>query len=338
MISIGLFLEDQTVEIEDRHGLAGSYALTGKQWKLGESGVLKLSFKGEGIHFEGNLHLDTLEGTFGGRAGGPWHPYKVTGEEGGTSPEGLFFIHTDHLGTPKVITDENQEVVWEASLTPFGTALISVNEFENNLRFPGQYFDRETGLTYNFFRSYDSRTGRFTESDLIGLKGGVNTYEYALNNPNSVYDPFGLEPDRGCIAACTVGGGVVGGGIGFLGGGLLGGTGGTLVAPGPGTVGGVVGGSDIGGTVGAIIGSALGNVIGQAFCPNATEEDREKECEKRREREETLCEAIAGPLYPGNRAQAIAICKSAAFQRYVKCLKGVPESDWPPLTGVDTPI
>jgi RHS repeat-associated protein len=191
-ITLGIYLEHQTIEIEDRHGLSGSYALTGKQWKLGESGVLKLSFKGEGVHFEGNLHLETLEGTFGGRTRGPWHPYKVTGEEGGASPEGLFFIHTDHLGTPKVITDESQKVVWDASHTPFGTALISVNELENNLRFPGQYFDGETGLHYNLFRDYDPRTGRYIESDPIGLSGGSQTYAYAGNDPLSNIDLMGL--------------------------------------------------------------------------------------------------------------------------------------------------
>ncbi len=197
-ITIGLYLEHQSVEIEDRHGLSGSYTLTGKQWKLGENGVLKLSFKGEGSHFEGNLHLETLEGTFGGRTSGPWHPYKVTGEEGGATPEGLFFIHTDHLGTPKAITDESQEVVWDASHTPFGTALISVNELENNLRFPGQYFDEETGLHYNHYRYYRADVARYFRSDPFGFNGGINTYAYSGSNPVRYFDTFGLLVEYIC--------------------------------------------------------------------------------------------------------------------------------------------
>jgi RHS repeat-associated protein len=61
-----------------------------------------------------------------------------------------------------------------------------------NLRFPGQYYDRETGLHYNYFRDYDPTTGRYVESDPIGLGGGVNTYGYALQDPVSRTDPSGL--------------------------------------------------------------------------------------------------------------------------------------------------
>ena len=92
-----------------------------------------------------------------------------------------------------MITDEGQEIVWEASHTPFGTALISVDELENNLRFPGQYFDRETNLHYNYFRDYDSEYGIYTTSDPIGLAGGINTRAYALANPLRLIDPSGLE-------------------------------------------------------------------------------------------------------------------------------------------------
>jgi RHS repeat-associated protein len=62
----------------------------------------------------------------------------------------------------------------------------------NNLRFPGQYYDRETGLNYNYFRYYDPRTGRYTRTDPIGLMGGMNPYGYGLNNPLCQIDPLGL--------------------------------------------------------------------------------------------------------------------------------------------------
>lgn len=57
---------------------------------------------------------------------------------------------------------------------------------------PGQYFDQETGLHYNYFRDYDPSTGRYIESDPIGLGGGLNTYGYSRANPLRFIDPFGL--------------------------------------------------------------------------------------------------------------------------------------------------
>jgi RHS repeat-associated protein len=192
-ITLGLLLEEQIVEIEDRHGLSGSYALTGNQWKLSQNGVIKLSYKNEEIHFKGKLHIDSMEGTFRGRVDGPWHSYELKGEEGETSSEGLFFIHTDHLGTPKAITDQERNVVWEAAHTPFGRALISVNELENNLRFPGQYFDGETNLHYNLSRDFSSIIGRYVQADSRGIDAGVNVYAYVGLNPVRYTDPWGLE-------------------------------------------------------------------------------------------------------------------------------------------------
>src|SRR5690348_14043679 len=58
---------------------------------------------------------------------------------------------------------------------------------------PGQYYDAETGLTQNYFRDYDSATGRYIESDPIGLDGGTNTYGYAGADPIELGDPFGLQ-------------------------------------------------------------------------------------------------------------------------------------------------
>ena len=62
----------------------------------------------------------------------------------------------------------------------------------NNFRFPGQYYDSETGLLYNYYRYYDPGTGRYITPDPIGLVGGINLYLYTQNNPINEIDPLGL--------------------------------------------------------------------------------------------------------------------------------------------------
>ncbi len=106
----------------------------------------------------------------------------------------LYYIHSDHLNTPRVITDSANNVVWRwDNSEPFGNNLPVSQGFEFNLRFPGQYFDKETNLHYNYFRDYDPSTSRYIESDPIGLFGGINTFTYAANQPTRYTDPRGLD-------------------------------------------------------------------------------------------------------------------------------------------------
>ncbi|TLY51715.1 MAG: RHS repeat-associated core domain-containing protein, partial [Gammaproteobacteria bacterium] len=115
------------------------------------------------------------------------------------SPVGqLYYVETDHLGTPRVViqpgaTPSADVVLWKWDFfgSAFGTNQPSVQGL--NLRFPGQYFDSETGLNYNYFRDYEPGTGRYVESDPIGLRGGINTYAYVKGNSLKYADPEGLE-------------------------------------------------------------------------------------------------------------------------------------------------
>jgi len=107
--------------------------------------------------------------------------------------EVVSYFHNDHLGTPQILTNDSQNIVWKTAYTPFGGAAISIQTVENPFRLPGQYYDQETGLHYNYFRYYDPTTGRYITPDPIGLEGGINLFVYALNNPHKYADPDGMQ-------------------------------------------------------------------------------------------------------------------------------------------------
>jgi RHS repeat-associated protein len=113
-------------------------------------------------------------------------------ETGALSSSALFYLHSDHLNTPHIATNSAQDVIWKWKPDAFGVGKPS-GSLTLNLRFPGQYYDTETELHYNYFRTYDPKAGRYLESDPIGLKGGLNTYGYANGNPLKYIDPLGLE-------------------------------------------------------------------------------------------------------------------------------------------------
>jgi len=115
----------------------------------------------------------------------------------------VYYIHADHLGTPRAATDSGgtKRWAWPFQSNPFGELAPdedpegSGEKFTLNLRFPGQYYDSESGLHYNYFRDYEPQTGRYVQSDPIGLVGGPATYLYGYASPLTFSDPFGLNPE-----------------------------------------------------------------------------------------------------------------------------------------------
>lgn len=117
------------------------------------------------------------------------------------SPAGsLYFIHADHLNTPRLVANAAGQTVWSWHQgEPFGNSVPDENPsglgtFDLPIRFAGQRYDADTGLHYNYFRDYDPSIGRYGESDPVGLRAGLNTYAYVGNRALSVTDPTGLAP------------------------------------------------------------------------------------------------------------------------------------------------
>jgi RHS repeat-associated protein len=109
----------------------------------------------------------------------------------------VYYFHNDHLGTPQILTDDSGTIAWKATYTAFGGTNILTEVTENPHRFIGQYYDRETGLHYNYFRYYNPQTGRYMTPDPIGLEGGINLFSYVENNPLNFMDPLGLQGKKG---------------------------------------------------------------------------------------------------------------------------------------------
>ncbi len=150
-----------------------------------------------------------------------------------------YAVHADHLNTPRRLTDATGQAVWQWAYSAFGEekptqarnrfanleltpnpGSTNISEVAFNLRYPGQYFDKESGLHYNGFRTYSAEPGRYTQADPIGLDGGWNRFAYVENNPLSFVDPEGLQTTKGMprrpteLSVLEGGGGGYGGGSG----------------------------------------------------------------------------------------------------------------------------
>ncbi|MCK4828908.1 RHS domain-containing protein, partial [bacterium] len=134
--------------------------------------------------------------TYGWLPGSTWGTDPLFMAEGGQ----YYWYLNDHLGTPQKLINGSGQVVWSALYDAFGAAEVGGDSVvESNLRFPGQYFDGETGLHYNWHRYYDPETGRYVTVDPIGFRGGINVYDYVYGNAVNVIDPLGLHGSGGNI-------------------------------------------------------------------------------------------------------------------------------------------
>lgn len=166
-----------------------------------------------------------------------------------------YYVHADYRNTPRQIDDKNQAAVWAWDPKVFGDNPPNQNPpggstkaLTYNLRFPGQYYDSESGTFYNYFRDYNPALGRYLESDPVGLSAGINPYAYVGGNPLLLTDGFGL----------TTAGSTIGGAIG----GWLGGAIGEGIDP--------AGGGAVGAPIGRAAGSAIGNFASDALANDKT--------------------------------------------------------------------
>ncbi len=119
----------------------------------------------------------------------------ATADAGATVPSTIHYLYADHLGTLRaaVTTAGTKDYIWPWLNNAFGDQLSS-GSTAFNIRFPGQYYDVETGLMYNGARYYDSARGGFDQPDPSGFNGGIDLYVYGFNSPLMYVDPTGLSP------------------------------------------------------------------------------------------------------------------------------------------------
>jgi RHS repeat-associated protein len=159
-------------------------------------------------------------------------------DDGSAIPVALFRnnryynIHSDHLGTPRLVTDDQAKPVWQWAYSAFGdnkpTGILKATTNPNsaitnqpvllqatgvgttlNLRFPGQYADSETGHFYNYHRTLMPGGGRYTQPDPSGLDGGWSRFGYSNQNPINYYDPTGHVALPALASGLAIGGALV---------------------------------------------------------------------------------------------------------------------------------
>jgi len=133
----------------------------------------------------------------------PWSPLAALEQAGDSRSADIYWYHTDLNSAPLEVTDAAGNLCWSGQYDTFGklqgqtvagAAKRQGAQYQQPLRYAGQYQDDESGLHYNLFRYYEPEVGRFTTQDPIGLRGGLNLYQYAPN-PLIWVDPLGLSGD-----------------------------------------------------------------------------------------------------------------------------------------------
>jgi RHS repeat-associated protein len=167
-----------------------------------------------------------------------------TNATGQPTAASLYYVHSDHLGTPQALTDQSGQVVWSIAYDPFGQATVNEDpdgdgtSIEFNLRFPGQYYDKYSGVNYNYYRDYDPTLGRYLQSDPVGILRSIDdpqrqiaamtgvealasagfenlnhNYGYAYQNPLIFTDPTGEWAGLITVGVVAT---IVGGGLYFI--------------------------------------------------------------------------------------------------------------------------
>jgi RHS repeat-associated protein len=151
------------------------------------------------VEIDGAGSVTTTYGWIPNNGGGAWGSAPVWKRDFQVQRTTEHYYHLDHLGTPQRLTNEAGEITWRGYSEAFGKTVVDASVLpvattatKNSLRFAGQVEDEETGTRYNYFRDYDPSTGRYIQSDPIGLGGGPNTYGYLQMRPTMRVDPLGL--------------------------------------------------------------------------------------------------------------------------------------------------
>ncbi len=141
-------------------------------------------------------------------------PIAVVDGVNGATPV-TYYVHVDHLNRPIRMTNAAKASVWDATWLPWGGSHAITGTAALNARFPGQWFQSETGLHYNWHRQYDPTLGRYTQPDPLGFVDGPSVYGYAGARPQMAVDVDGRNPATGVVIGGSVAGppGAVAGGV-----------------------------------------------------------------------------------------------------------------------------